>query len=114
MKLVLFHDPAMEKSNEAYAMMEELSNMSEFNSMYLFKACDVSTDENKAARDAGLTGGTVFTHTPEGGIDGFGATLNADTFRSFHNFRTTDVEGDNVVVATSLEEVFQLAQVRKR
>lgn len=86
--------------------------MSEFNSMYLFKVCDVSTDENKAARDAGLTGGTVFTHTPEGGIDGFGGTLSADTFRAFHTFRTTEVEGDNVHALTSLEDVFNLAQTK--
>ena len=71
----------------------------------------MSTDENKAARDAGLTGGTVFTHTPEGGIDGFGTTLSADTFRAFHTFRTTEVEGDSVTAVTSLEQVFQLAQV---
>ena len=75
--------------------------------------CDVSTDENKSARDVGLTGGAVFTHTPEGGIDAFGGALSAESFRAFHTFRTNDVEGDNVHSVSSLEDVFKLAQVKK-
>jgi thiol-disulfide isomerase/thioredoxin len=112
MKLVLFHDPAVEESNQVHSVFEEISNMSEFNSMYLFKVCDVSKDENKSARDAGLTGGALFTHTPEAGIDGFGGTLSAESFRAFHTFRTNDVEGDNVHSLTSLEDVFNLAQTK--
>ncbi len=84
MKLVVFHDPSVEKSNQVMAIAEEISNMAEFNSIYLFKSCDVSTEENKAAKDAGLAGGTVFTHTPEAGIDGFGTELTVEAVRMWY------------------------------
>ena len=58
MKLVLFTDPSSEESNKNFAVAEELSGMDEFNSQYLFKSCDVTTEENKGAADAGLTGGS--------------------------------------------------------
>lgn len=112
MKLVLFHDPAVDASIEMMNVANEISEMAEFNSVYLFKSCDVSLEENKAARDAGLTGGTVFTHTPEGGIDGFGGKLSVESFRSFHEFRTNEVEGDNVMALTSLEDIFALAETK--
>ena len=110
MKLVLFHDPNVESSVDAMTAMKEISDMPEFNQMYLFKYCDVSEEENKPAVEAGLTGGTVFTHTPEAGIDGFGGTLGVDSFRSFHEFRTTEVDGDKVVAVKKLSEVFKLAE----
>ena len=110
MKLVLFHDPSVDASNAALAVAEELSNMAEFNQMYLFKSCDVTDPANKGAADAGLTGGTVFTHTPEAGIDGFGGTLSVESFRSFHEFRVNEVEGDNVSSLSNLDDIFEKAQ----
>lgn len=112
MKLVLFHDPSVEASNDALAVAEELSTIPEFNSMYLFKSCDVTMAENKGAADAGLTGGTVFTHTPEAGIDGFEGELTVDSFRSFHEFRTNDIDGDNVKNVKTLEDVFALTETK--
>merc|ERR1712224_543936 len=112
MKLVLFHDPAVAASNEAMAVATELSEMEEFNAHYLFKSCDVTTEENKGAADAGLTGGTLFTHTPEAGIDGFDGELTVESFRSFHEFRTNDVDGDYVKNLKSLEDIFALTETK--
>jgi len=112
MKLVIFHDPSVEESNRVMAVADELSNMPEYNSMYLFKSCDVTLPENKGAADAGLTGGTVFSHTPEAGIDGFGADLSLESFASFHNFRTMEVEGDNVKSVKTLEDLFALVETK--
>ena len=110
MKLVIFHDPAVEESVKIMEVAEELSNMPEFNTQYLFKSCDVSAAENKGAADAGLTGGTLFTHTPEAGIDGFGGELSVESFRAFHTFRTEEVTGDNVQALNTLEDVFAAAE----
>jgi thiol-disulfide isomerase/thioredoxin len=110
MKLVLFHDPSVEASNAAMAVAKELSEMEEFAQYYLFKSCDVTAAENKGAADAGLTGGTVFTHTPEAGIDAFDGELTVESFRSFHDFRVNEVDGDNVKSMTDLEDVFALAE----
>lgn len=112
MKLVLFTDPSSEESNKNFAVAEELSGMDEFNSQYLFKSCDVTTEENKGAADAGLTGGLVFTHTPEAGIDAFGGELTVESFRSFHQFRTEDVDGDNVASLSTLPDVFAKAETK--
>lgn len=111
-KMVVFHDPAVDESNEILAIAKTISEMPEFNSVYVFRACDVSSPENKAAQDAGLTGGTVFTQTPEGGIDRFGGKLSIETFRSFHQFRSSEVEGDNVQALTNLDDIFALAQTK--
>lgn len=112
MKLVIFHDPNVEESNRVMAVADELSKMDEFNGQYLFKSCDVTTEENKGAADAGLTGGSVFTHTPEAGIDGFGGELTVESFRSFHEFRTNEIDGDNVATLTTLPDVFAKAETK--
>lgn len=112
MKLVLFHDPSSDSSMEVFKVADALSNMEEFNTQYLFKYCDVTTEENAGAKSAGLEGGTVFTHTPEAGIDGFGGSLSAASFRAFHDFRTQEVEGDEVSAVTNLEDLFAKAQTK--
>ena len=82
MKFVLFHDPAVEKSNEILETMKKLSTKP---SEYMWKACDVSDDAD--AKAAGLTGGMIFTHTPEAGIDQFDDELSEETFEAFHEVR---------------------------
>jgi thiol-disulfide isomerase/thioredoxin len=105
MKFVLFHDPKDEKSMSLLETMETLSGTP---SEYLWKACDVSDDED--AKTAGLTGGMIFTHTPEAGIDQFDGELTQDSFRAFHDFRMSEVEDDNVVSTKKLSKIFRLAE----
>jgi len=105
-KLVLFHDPAVEKSVNDLAMATVLSETAPFKDIYTFKVCDVTLPENEAAKKAGLTGGTLFTQTPEAGIDRFSSELTVDSFAAFHTFRSSEVSTDKVVSATSLDQLF--------
>lgn len=85
MKFVLFHDPSDEKSN---AILETMKKLSTKPSEYMWKACDVSDDAD--AKGAGLTGGMIFTHTPEAGIDQFDDELSEESFEAFHEVSVCD------------------------
>jgi len=110
MKLVLFHDPEVESSVDALAMMNTLSENPTFNAVYLFKTCTVTLPECEGAVKAGLKGGTVFTQTPEGGIDQFSGVLSTEAFTKFHDFRTTEVTDHKVVRVDNLDGLFAEAE----
>jgi len=105
-KLVLFHDPAVPKSVADLAMANTISETAPYSEVYTFKVCDVTLPENEAAKKAGLTGGTLFTQTPEGGIDRFASELTVESFAAFHSFRSSEVTNDKVVRADSLDALF--------
>lgn len=79
MKVVLFHDETVAASNSALEMMESLEAAGNF-AQYAFKKCTLNAVGNEGAKSAGLTGGSLFTQTPESGIEQFTGALTPESF----------------------------------
>jgi hypothetical protein len=79
MKVVLFHDETVAESNQVLSMMESLASAGNF-AEYSFKKCSLNAEGNEGAKTSGLTGGSLFTQTPESGIEQFTASLSPESF----------------------------------
>ncbi|KAJ1465300.1 hypothetical protein T484DRAFT_1757514 [Baffinella frigidus] len=97
-KLVVFHDPNVEKSVLAVGVMERLDTAGTYEAEYQYTLCDVTTPENvDAVKGHGFKEfPVIFTQTLEGGIEPYSGDLTLESFARHHEFRIMHISSDNV------------------
>jgi len=110
MKVVVFHDPSVEESNDVVDLMAELSTVY---TQYAWHKCTVTLPENaEPVKAAGFTTfPQVFTQTPVDGIEKYPSVLTKSSFGEFESWRLSDVQSDRVSKYSTAAKMFRLAKV---
>jgi hypothetical protein len=103
-KIVLFHDPTVEKSMQKLQVLEALDAGGVY-SEYEYTVCDVTTPDNAEA--VKVTGFTeypmVFVQTTDSGIEQYVEDFTVETFATYHEFRVMHITSDRVRRVTDSE-----------
>jgi thiol-disulfide isomerase/thioredoxin len=97
-RLVVFHDPNVQKSTDAVGIMQAIDTANTYETEYEFNFCDSSDPQNfEGLKAAGFNMYPhIFVQTVEGGIEPFSVDLTIESFARFHDFRIMHITSDSV------------------
>jgi thiol-disulfide isomerase/thioredoxin len=97
-KLVVFHDPNVQKSTAAVGVMQAIDTANTYKTEYEFTYCDSSDPQNvEELKAAGFKEYPhIFVQTVEDGIEPFSGDLTIESFARYHEFRIMHITSDKV------------------